>query len=280
MTNPILLAWIFVIANTISDIISKILMQKRKSPWSICIYDSLIGGLLLTFVVPIQEIELPPINGAAVLLCASLTWATYLITDLKALHVIDIGISGILNTLGLILVTLSGIIFFAESLSTSDLLGIILILSGIFVGVRIRTGGDRKGVTLRIIALFLSTIAIVLDKVAISMSSAYLVLLSGYIVPGIACLIFSPITVSQILSEVKSDVRLYLISPIIYAAIGYGFILGIANGNLWETVAIGQARPLLIMLLATIILKERQDIGIRTVGAVISFLGALLISLR
>lgn len=230
-------------------------------------------------VVPIQQIELPPLSGTVVLMCASLSWAAFIVIDLKALRVVDIGISAILNTLGIILVTLSGIVFFAETVSLSELFGMTLIVFGIALGIRIRTVGDQKGIILRIIALLISTLAIVLDKVAISMSSAYLVLLSGYIVPGLACLIFSPIPASKILVDAKSDLRLYLLSPIIYAAIGYGLILGIAHGNLWETVAIGQARPLLLIGLGVVILKEKQDLGIRIIGAVFSFFGALLISL-
>lgn len=260
------------------DLTLRALQRERDQAWFLCALGSWAGGIILFPFIPYSNLSLQPLT--TVLLClAGGAWGVSVLCESKSHASLPVGVGALLSSLRTVILVVIGVVFFNEPLTTHVIIGATCIITGVFISCPLQTRAELSGITLRLVAVLASAIAIVTEKALAQQTTIELIIAGGYVVPGILYLSMRPTDWrNQCAIGPSKRAALIALYTLLYAAIGPVFVAAFAFGELTETFIIFQGRIALLMLLGALLLKERTDLPRRCLGMVAVLAGLYFVT--
>lgn len=281
--------YLFLILSVVFVGLGKIYFKKSvhvSSVYTTAIFTQFIGGaisLVLFFINGGSINQIFDIGDYKILTLAILLWTIISIVSLLGVKATQVSIREVVNQVRTPLTVFLGIVFLSEVATTKDILGILLIFTGIVFAV---FKGFKKenysGIMLVIFGAILIAVVSLFDKIMTGNMDASLYSAYVFIVPGIILLAFlNKQRISEIKTAIKTkEMRNPLLIATVIGSLGYIFLLYAYKGiPLFIAYPISQLNIIFAMLGGIIILKEKDRVPRKIIGILITILGAILIKL-
>lgn len=260
------------------DLILRALQRERDQAWFLSALGSWVGGIILLPFIPYSTLALQPLS-ILLLFLAGAAWGVSVLCELKSHASLPVGVGALLSSLRTVILVAIGVIFFSEPITTHVVIGATCIITGVFISCPLQTRAELRGITLRFVAVCASAIAIVTEKALAQRTAIELIIVGGYLVPGILYLLMRPKNWrDQCATGPRKRAVSIALYTLLYAAIGPVFVAAFALGELTETFIIFQGRIALLMLLGALLLKERADLPRRCLGMVAVLAGLYFVT--
>lgn len=262
----------------------KIITGKNNDPVSFSILYQL-GVAVITFIIVsiFYGIKMPSMSG--VLGGVVIMTALYALSNIlifKSLKTTDASKFTIIFSGRTLFAIIASSIFLQENLTGNQWIGSILIIIGIAI-ITIKSLKQKISVgdMYALLAAVCFGLANTNDRVLLKLFDPYTYVILSFLLPGIAVAIFNPNKIAGI--------RNYLNKKVIYKIVLLCSLYGISataffaalqlTTNSSQLFAISSFGAVLTVLLAIFILKEKDDIPKKLVGAVVSVIGLLLVNI-
>lgn len=201
--------------------------------------------------------------------------AIYLYTKMHSLN--ELSISSLVSRLRLIWIPILAFIFFNETLTYFEYLGVIIIFLGLSVLTSFKKILIDKGLRISFLFAFFSACLGISIKAALNYASSPVVLAIMAIFP----LFMLPVFMKQGGSRIKRGYDKKVVHKVatvifdLFALIAY--MTAIGYGQIGKVAALYQSMMVLSVLAGIFILKERKNIAKKLLGTTIVIIGILLL---
>jgi drug/metabolite transporter (DMT)-like permease len=197
--------------------------------------------------------------------------------DIVAMKHIDASAGEIFHTLTFIVSVGAGLVMFHEACTLSKILGTLIIAAGIIYEARAAFAKASHGFWLKCGSAALIATAMVITKHLTSNTPSEIIILSGFILPGIVYSIFGWRSLSEIPAAVRDSGGVLLAVPIL-DALSYTFgIRALAGGEMSTTYIIFQTTISAVFLLEVVLHGWKRDVYLhRAISAGLCMCGALV----
>ena len=276
------LALVYVLLASFGNIFRKILLRNDKSDAvGAAIIFQFLGCAICLIVALWHGFQMPPVREYPVnFLFNMILWGCSTLFLYKAYKHIEASEVTILFTLESVVTIVTATTFLHETFTYLNVLGAALIL--IAVIVMSQTSGKmkfNKGVMFATISSLFAGTAVVNDAFIIKHADTLSFLVIGFFLPGVFMLIINPTVVKRMKPLFKP--ALFIKNFIQTAFVAFGamaFYLAISYGGEASQVnTIAQAAVVLTVILAAIILKERDHLWKKSICAILVTIGVLLL---
>lgn len=278
-----LLTLLSVFVVSIANILQRVLMKDDKSnPYSYgVVFHLLLGVLNLIFAVLHGGFQIPSLSGnLAVLFLAAALWGGATIFLFKALQLAEASEVTILSSVRVVITILAAMIFLQESFSVQKVFGTIIILASILLVTNLKKGiRFNKGVIYTLGMALFSGLAIVADGFVVKSYDpvSYTTIVNFLI--GFGLLVAYPKTLLEWSHFVQPKFLMKMLPLGIFSTIqGIAYLLALANGgNASQVGTIRQATVIVTVILAVILLNEKDNLARKLVAAVLVTIGVILL---
>jgi uncharacterized membrane protein len=210
---------------------------------------------------------------------AAILWGLGTVLFFKALQLLESSEVTILASVRSLVTIAAALLFLGETFSMQKLLGTIIILVSIFIVTNLKGGIKfNKGIYYTFgMALFYG-LAIACDVVNLRSTDplSYLAIIN--ILIGIILLLIFPKALLKVkIFTNKNFVKKMLTLSIFTSAQAIAYYFALAKGPASQIAPIGQSQVIITILLAVIILKERDNLLRKIVAAILVMIGVLLL---
>ncbi len=282
--NWVLLTLLAVFVVSLAGILQKVLMSDEKSnPYSYAAVLHLLRALFNgVFALLTGGFQMPSISvNLAPFLISAILWGGASIFMFKALKLIEASEMTILSSTRVIFTIIVSVVFLRESFTSLNILGTVLILSSIFLVTFVKRGVKlNKGTIYALLMALFSGLAIVVDSYNVKnydpvSYNAIVNLLIGFMI-----LIAYPKTLLQWrefteISLLRKILLLVVLSSVQAIAVLHALAI---SGNTAQIGTIMQASVIVTLILAIILLKEKDNLVRKLIAAVLVTLGVILLS--
>lgn len=277
-----LLAIISVIASSLTGIIRKKLVIKEVNSIQTIIIFQLLCALVIFFPAIYFGFEMPPISEYPInFILQGILWGSssiFLFLAYKKLEASEVAILMAIETL---IAVLLGIFILGETFTLRMQIGAILIFSAITIIAfnsfkRIKL---NKTFLYIILASVLAGFAVVNDTFLIKQSDSLSFLTIAYLLPGIFVYLYYILKNKCFkfnLNKINLKYTFILSACSIAAGIPFYFALNL-DGQISQVILINKSSIILSVLLAAIILKERDHLLKKMFSAILVILGVILL---
>lgn len=279
-----LLIGISVIFSAISLIFQKnILRYKKINPIVFSIFFQFITGLILFIYGGINhKIVFPPIQSLFInLIFMTVLYGFGNIFMFKALQLIDVSKFTIIFSNRIFFVVLASSILLGEGLIVSQFIGLLLIIFAVilihFTNFRVQF---HKGDLYAFLAAFLIGLALTNDRFLLKFFNIYTYTFINFMFPSLLCagFYFSQLRDLKYLFKFKILIKTFILCVVV-AIFVLCFFLALQVGNNSSQIAsLSLTNIIIAVLLSIIILHEKENIIKKIIAAVLSLIGALLLS--
>lgn len=282
MTWQILIT-ISIISNAISNILLRILMKKENShAIAFSIMYQFITGIFIFIYALYNGFKLPNILHLAPLITSIFTF--YIIGNIclfNALKRIGISEYKIIYSLRPVVTVLASIIFLGEIITPHQIIGAILIL----IGVVIVSWQSKKlkifnqGAIFTLIAAIAYGLALTGDTFVVRDIDVASYQTFAFIIPSFTMFLIFPSSKTHLKKMFNFSVFSKLFILCIFQALATITVFTaykIGRNNV-QIAPLTQLSTIVIVLAGIIILKERKNIFQKIIGAILSFLGVILL---
>ena len=277
----ILLA-ISVVTYSVSVILQKAILKNKKSdPVAYSIVFQIVTGLIIGIYALINGFKTPDLIPLIPnLIVMVLLYGIGNILIFKALKVADASSFTIMFSSRAIWMILGAVIFLKESFSGQQLLGTLLIILSVIL-VSWKSGGLRmgKGVVFSLLGALAFGLAFTNDAYILNNFDVPSYLTFSFLLPPLLIWAVYPKSTAKMkpLFERGTFIKL-LILGVIYAVSSISIFLAYQVGkNASQIAPLNQVSTILTVLLSMIFLKETDNKVIKILGAIISFVGVVLV---
>lgn len=267
LPTPYIYAFLGAFFAAFLDTASRAVMKKGADAMSLSVIMSIGGGVMLLPVLPMPPLTALGIKSVIFLGVSAVFWTLMVVYDFKASGSLDVAVGAIVGALRFVLLNISGMLLFGESLSIVNWIGISLIVVGICYGADLRGVQMVDGVRYKMLSVLTATTAITSDKYLTTFTDTNTVVVVSYFMPGFLLLLYRPTIVKTMSNDLKRDPFMITIATALFAAVGTLILLGIARGNLNTTMTISQSKIFFALALGYFLLKERDNLFQRGVAA-------------
>jgi drug/metabolite transporter (DMT)-like permease len=255
------------------------LSRRQVNPWALSIFTTTFAGLLILVIMgPPSLFGITPIT-ALLLLLSGVLWSIFLILDILAYTHLDASVNALLYTARFLLLNLVGAFIFNEPLSGVDWLGITLIAISICWGVEIHKIRFERGFIYRVVNVLCGVVVITNDKFLVPQVGVELVILSGFLLPGILLLFFSRLSARRFVAQCNSiGLPALLAATLLFAIGGYLFTFAFGTGSLALSLTLVQTKVLFIFIISALLLHEREQLLKRGAASVLCVLGVAIVA--
>jgi len=276
-----LLSVLFVSLSTILQRI--ILRENRSSPIAFSIlFQLVVAGMVGLFGFLFTDMSLPnliPMSPRLILL--AVLYALASIFSFKALKETEASKYSILFTSRTIVAVVCSSIFLQQNLGLRQGVGALLILvSAVLVTIHQERFKLERGDIYTLIAAALAGIAVVNDKILVSSLPVYPFVTLAFLLPALLIVLARPkevVHIKYFLGKRTLLKTLFFCSFFAAGAITYYTALQ-RTTNLPQATTINTTSVILTALLSIIFLKETSFLKRKLLGALLSFIGLILVS--
>lgn len=257
-------------------------MRKKDSdPFGTTIIFQFLCGVLVAlfalwkgFVFPSLEIHFWNLLASAIL------WGLSSLYLFKAYQVLESSEIAIITACGAIVTIITSILFLGETFTLQQFIGTTLIIvSIILINIQKRkTFTLKKGIIYAFVSVILSGLAVTNDAFILRTYDVVSYTTLGFLLPGIVLLILRPqaLTTFKRLSQIEFSRPMILLS-LFYTAQALAYYMALTGTGASQVAPIYRANIILTVLLAVIFLKERDNLFMKFVSAILVTAGVLLI---
>lgn len=275
---------ISILGETFGRVLQRFILRDDKSnPIAYIIWFQFIAGCMLLVFSLFNGIKLPkdPISILPNLLLVPILYSFGGILIFKSLQLIEASVFTILFNSRVIIVILGAIFFLKNSFSLTQVLGTILILASIAaISFKKNSMQFRKGEMYTILAGMLIAIGTINDSIILKKFDPISYTAYGFFAPMILNFLLNLKSTKQILSfpKTKTFPKIFLLSAFFGTAFLTYNMAFISGQNAATIAAIFPVSSILTVLISIILLKERQNLALKIIAALVSFIGILLVT--
>lgn len=277
----ILLA-ISVITYSVSVILQKVLLKNNKSdPVAYSIVFQIVTGIIIGIYALLNGFRTPDLIPLIPnLLVMVILYGIGNVLIFKALKEADASSFTIMFSSRAIWMILGAVVFLKESFSGQQLLGTVLIILSVIL-VSWKSGGLKmgKGVVFSLLGALAFGLAFTNDAYLLNNFDVPSYLTFSFLLPPLAIWAVYPKSTAKMkpLFERETFKKLIILG-IIYAVSAISIFLAYQVGkNASQIAPLNQVSTILTVLLSMIFLKETDNKVIKILGAIISFVGVVLV---
>ena len=190
-----------------------------------------------------------------------------------------LSISSILSRTRLIWVPILAFFLIHENLKLTEYLGIIILFAGLCIVVSPKKLFIDKGATYANLAAFMVALNIIITTMALPYGSNGVINAATALTPAILLPFFIKNSTHRMKKMFQKNLLIKL-SAIAFNVISiYVFTQALRFGNSGKVTAIYQGMIIVSILAGIIFLKERDDIGKKLIGATITIIGVIVLSI-
>lgn len=273
-------AGINVVSSAVSALFQKLAMKKEESDPVIA---SILFQFLLTFFGALFALftgfHLPSLTLFPYFLLSGALYAGGTVAFFRSIKLIEASEMTVLAGSGVLFTILISFLFIHEQLTPTQLVGAILILCAvILINYNRKTFRLNTGAWLAVLGAACYGIAVVADTYIVKRYDAVSFLPLASFTPGLIISLWYARKVPETIRSLKHIDRNLLIYSFLYAIQGVTFYLALQYGALVSQMStISRASIILTVLLAMILLKEREKVILKVLSAVLVTAGVLLI---
>ena len=277
----ILLA-ISVVTYSVSVLLQKVLLKNNKSdPVAYSVVFQLVTGILIGIYALVNGFKMPdliPLIPNLILMVVFYGAGNVFV--FKALKEADASSFTIVFSTRAIWSILGALIFLKESFSMQQLFGTILIISSVVL-VSWKSGGLKinRGLIYSLIGALAFGLGFTNDAFLLNNFDVPSYLTIAFILPALAVWIVNPKATNKMgpLFE-KQTLKKLLILAAIYAISSITIFLAYQVGkNASQIAPLNQTATILTVILSMVFLKETDNYFVKIAGAIISFVGVVLV---
>lgn len=189
-----------------------------------------------------------------------------------------LSISAILSRGRLIWVPVIAYFLIRENLNLSEYIGIAILFIGLSIVISPKKLVFDKGAKYANLSSFTIALNVVLTKMALPIASNALINASVAFIPAI----FFPLTMKDSVKRLKAIFQNNLLLKLLAVGVNiisvYLFTLALRFGDSGKVTAVYQGMLITSVLAGIIFLKEREDIGKKLIGSILTIIGVILLS--
>lgn len=280
------MSWFFLILLSVlivsfANILQKSLMKDDKSdPISYSIIFAFLLGLINLIVALISGFHFPSLNTTLIFFpIAAILWGVGTIFYFKALQLLESSEVTILASVRSVITIAASLLFLKESFNLQKLFGTVIVLLSIFIVTNLKHGIKfNKGIFYTFGMVLCYGLAVVFDVLNLRSTDplSYLALVN--ILIGIILLLIFPKAIRQLKVLVnKNFLKKMLPLSVFSAAQAIAYYFALAKGPASQIAPIGQAQVIITILLAVVILKERDNLIRKIIAAILVMIGVILL---
>lgn len=277
-----ILLTISILSYSFSTLMQRILMKNSKNdPIAYAIFTQILSGIFFAVFAFFNGFHMP--NFLPVLpnfFLMIIAFALLNVCIFTAFRTIEASEFTILFLTYGIWSGILAVLFLKETFTLAQVGGTLLICLGVVLVTRkAKHFLFNKGALLTLAAGFLGAVGFINNDFMVKNFDVPSFLVFSYTLPGIAIGFFYPRSVKHIKSFLKPNKLLSLtILSFFYATTGIATFLAYkAGNNAGQIGIIGQTSTIVIVLLSVIFLKETSSLWKKFLGAILGFLGVLLL---
>lgn len=280
-----ILVGLSILLYSFSVILQRYLMRDEKSePISFAIFFQIGVAIVIGLIVLLTQGSIPLPNLSGIVWSVLVMTAAYALSNIfifRSLKLTEASKFSVIFS-GKTVFTILGVsIFFSEKLSSVQWIGAMLILVGIFiVSVKDIKKKLNHGDLLALIAAIFFGIANTNDRFLVKYFDPYSYVVIGFLLPGLVLAAVYPKKLKNISSYLKFNfLKKGLLLLVIYGFSAVTFFSALTiTTNSSQLYTINSFSAILTVVLSVVFLKEKDDIGRKLLGAVVSVVGLLLVN--
>lgn len=277
-----ILALISVTTASISSLFQRVLMKGEKSdPFAYGLVFQFLSAVLVAFFAiwhGFVFLPLDKIGGNLVL--EAMLYAGFTLFLFKALQTTEASQVTILGSTRVFWTILVALAFLGESLDIKKIAGVFLIISAIaFVFYRKKSIYLGKGGIFALLAAFCFGVAFANDTYILRFTEAFSYTVIAFTLPGIVILGLNPGLVKKMRILFKPSIltKMIIMSFFYSTAAVTAYLAYQKGGAATQLAPIFQFSVILTVILAVILLKERDNLIKKLIGAVIATIGIIFL---
>lgn len=277
----IILAIINVLATAVANLYQKIAMREEKNDAisSAIAFQLLTGLCYLTFAL-IQGFQLPPISLAPYFLGTMTFYAAGTVCFFRAIKLIEVSEMSIISGVGAIVTIITSMIFLHDFLSGTQLIGATFILMAVVV-INLKKKGFviNQGMWYALAGTSLYGSAVIFDTAIIRVFDAVSFIPIGSFGTALVMMMAYPKKFPQVVKQIKRIDKNLLIYSVLYATSAITFYLALETGaKVGQISTVVRSAIIVTVLLSSILLKERDNMDKKIIGAILTTVGVILVS--
>ena len=279
--NWYFLAAINVVTAAGSAVFQKIAMKSNDSdPVAFSIIFQFLLAIIVFLFALTMGYHLPPLSLLPYFLGSGILYAIGTVSFFRSLQTIGASDMTIIGSSGTIYTIIFSSLFLGETINIGQGIGVLLILSSIFIvnmsGTRVRFDSGHKRAAIG--ALCYGS-AVVFDSYIIKHFDAVSFLPIASLTPGIFILLSSLKNFHSVIHATQTIRPPILLYTLIYAVQAISFYLAIQQGATVSQIStIARASIILTILFAAVFLHEQSHIKRNILAAVLTTAGVILVS--
>lgn len=281
------MSWLFfaiisVVAGSASNLFQKIAMREEKSDAvGSAIAFQLVTGVGYLAYALVKGFHLPDISLAPYFLVSMIMYAVGTVAFFKAIKLIEASEMTILSSAGTLVTIAASFIFLHESLSAIQFLGAFLILLAVVI-INYNKQGIviNKGMWFAIAGAACYGTAVIFDTLIIRAFEAASFIPIAAFGTGLTMLLWFHKKTSIVIHTIRNANKYLLSFFALYTVSTIGFYLSIEHGAMaGQASTIFRASIILTVILSSIFLNERKHLGKKILGAILTTIGVILVSM-
>lgn len=258
-----------------------LLKSDKSDPIAYSIVFQLLSGILIGVYAFSKGFVMPDISHYSInLIIMVVFYSLANIFAFKSLKLIEASNYTILITTRTFWIILGAVLLLKESFSLTHGLGtILIIISVVLVSIKSRDFKFQKGEIYALTAAFFYGSAFVNDAIILKGTDAPSYLFIAFILPALTMWFFYTKSTHKMKALLeKNNLRKIIIFSLFYSISAITMYLSYQVGNNAAQIApLSQISTILIVLIAIIFLKENDSILRKIIGAILSFIGVILL---
>lgn len=280
-----LLIGISVLLYSISVLLQRVLLKDNKSePISFSIFFQVGVAIVIGILVLIThgKIQIPDFSQISwSILVMTVLYALANIFIFKSLKVTEASRFTVIFSSKTLFAVLGASLFFREGLNPTQWVGAILIILGVvIISIKDLSKKINTGDLFALLAAVLFGLANTNDRFLVKFFDPYSYVVIGFLLPGLAIALFYPKKLVNLkVYFKKSFIYKMAILCLLYGLSAVAFFAALqTTPNSSQLFSINSFGAILTVILSIIVLKEKDRIAKKILGAVISVAGLLLVN--
>lgn len=280
-----LLIGISVLLYSLSVVLQRVLLKDDESePISFSIFFQVGVAIVIGILVVIIQGKIPIPDFSQIswsVLAMTVLYALANIFIFKSLKITEASRFTVIFSSKTLFAVLGVSLFFKEGLTSTQWLGAILIMLGVVVvSVKDFRKKINTGDLFALIAAFLFGLANINDRFLVKFFDPYSYVVIGFLLPGLAIALFYPKKLKNLKIYFKKNfIYKMTILCLLYGLSAVAFFAALQiTPNSSQLFSINSFGAILTVVLSIIILKEKDRIAKKILGAVMSVAGLLLVN--